>query len=106
MKVQKWNCKVCGVSFPQKYLEKFKYICPWCQNKETPKQEIVVEKVKPISITTDDSINWLKLYTASYLHNKLNLNYNSIKKEIPCIKYKDKYILKEDIINLFKSSLQ
>ena len=64
------------------------------------------------NITTPEStldfivqFKWIKLYSSSYLHNKLNLNYNSIKKEIPCIKYKDKYILKDDIINLFKESL-
>ena len=49
--------------------------------------------------------NWLPIYTAYYLNNKLNYNFNSIKNEVVCIKYKDKYILKEDIIKQFTDLL-
>ena len=107
MKVQKWNCKVCGVSFPQKYLEKFKYICPWCQNKETP---IVLESIIP-EINSEDVIDftidfkWVKLYTQNYLNKKLCIDFNSIKKQIACVRYKNKYILKKDLLNILITNL-
>jgi hypothetical protein len=99
MKLEKWNCKVCWIEFSLKYLEKFNYICPHCINKQS---EVKQEKV--ITEESQDTFKWLKLYTAYYLNSKLNYNFKSIKNEVVCIKYKDKYILKEDIINQFNQT--
>ena len=101
------------------------YKCPnWCNEiteeikpKEIIKQIVTIAEVKPKEIvtivkpkevikTSEDFINWLPLYSISYLNNKLNKDYNSIKNQKICIEYKWKYILHEDIINQFKNSLQ
>ena len=90
--------------------------CTNCWVEETKqeviKQEPKVIKSKPVKkeVTINhsnwDLINWLPLYTASYLNNKKHINLNSIKNEIVCIKYWDKYILHSDIIDQFKLSLE
>ena len=85
------------------------------ENKETkidiPKVIKNVKEIKPDIIKNVvkqemvewDTFEWLNLYTASYLNNKLKKDYNSIKQEKICIKVWDKYILHEDIINKFKN---
>lgn len=96
------------------------FICPnRCEENKETKIDIpkIIKKVKEIKpdvkkdvikkeVTNNlDTYNWLPLYTASYLNHKLNKDLNSIKKERCCIKYKDKYILHEDIIKQFILSL-
>ena len=87
------------------------FSCPnWCNKPEPVKpQPIIIHKpVKIIQPVTENEINKINLpkYTASYLNNKLKINYYSIKNEICCIKVWDKYILHEDIIAYYKLSLQ
>ena len=69
--------------------------------KKVIKKEVVVNK----EVITWDTINWLPLYTSSYLNHVKKLNLNSIKQEKCCIKYWDKYILHSDIIEQFKQWL-
>lgn len=94
------------------------FFCPnRCDEKKETKIDIhkVIKKVKEkqpdIKKKVDkkevinnslDTINWLPLYTSSYLNNTMKINLNSIKNEKCCIKVWDKYILHEDIINKFK----
>lgn len=105
------KCNKCGRDFMW-------FICPnRCEENKDIKKEIQKKEVKEIKsdvikrvvkqevnseIINWDEFEWLKLYTASYLNNKLNKDLNSIKKEKCCIKVWDKYILHEDIINKFK----
>lgn len=95
----------------------------WCDDIKTepvkkPKDNIPKEiKVKEVKVvgeeliipkqveTSEEIFHWIKLYTSSYLNNKMKIHLNSIKKEIPCIRVWEKYILKEDIIKQFKESL-
>ena len=69
-----------------------------------PEVKLVEKKVLPKQVeTSGEMFQWIKLYTASYLNNKLNININSIKKQTSCIKYKWKYLLHKDIIQKFKN---
>jgi len=98
----KWNCKVCGIEYPQKYLDNNNWCCYKCKDiKEEvikPEEDIIVIQQEESS----ESFHGLPLYTSSYLHNKLKINLNSIKKETCCVKVWDKYILHTDIIFQFK----
>lgn len=79
-------------------------LCNTCIAKPKPVEIKELEVISPANELPFISTN-LPTYTASYLHNKLNMNINSIKKETKCIKVGDKYILHEDIINHYKSTL-
>lgn len=90
--------------------------CPnWC-NSVKQEEKIFTEKIEIkkeiIPDIPKEEIKEVKtniklpIYSSSYLHNKLNKNINSIKKEKCCIKvWEDKYILHSDIIKLYKDSL-
>lgn len=117
------KCSKCGREYSM-------YSCPFCKE-EKPKIEevkklpiIILEKSKPLKVlkdntikvvkeikvkspanVTEDSVQWLPLYTASYLNHKLKYDYNSIKKQTCCVEYKWRYILHSDIIKQFESSL-
>ena len=94
------NCNKCKCKISERLYEVNNWICNTCKN--IP-QEV---KVKEVKVETSwDTYNWLPLYTASYLTHELKKNYNSIKNEKICIKYKDKYILHSDIIEQFKNGL-
>ena len=103
LKVKKWECKNCRWEFLQWILLKNNWFCNNCY--QLPKENKIIKPKEEVK-TSDDFINWLPLYSLSYLNNKLKKNLNSIKKQTCCIEYKWKYILHEDIINQFKNSLQ
>lgn len=67
---------------------------------------LIEEVFKEINWQEVNTIKWIPLYTASYIQTRFNKNYYSIINERCCIKVGDKYILHEDIINSFKTSLQ
>ena len=106
IKAIKWKCKVCGIEYPQKYLANNNWCCYNCKDIKVE----VIKTEEDIIVTqqeeSSESFHWLPLYTASYLNNKLNKDYNSIKKETCCVKVWDKYVLHTDIINQFIKSLQ
>ena len=105
----KWKTGVCNKCWAEEILWILilnKGTCNKCNNTpetKPPEVKLVEKKVLPKQVeTSEEMFHWLKLYTSSYLNNKMKIHLNSIKNEIPCIKYKDKYILKEDIIQKFK----
>lgn len=100
------RCNKCGREF-------IWYICTNGCNENKVEIPKIIKQVKDIKpdipkkvikkeIIELETFEWLNLYTASYLNNKLNKDLNSIKKEKCCIKVWDKYILHDDIINKFK----
>lgn len=97
MKVIKEPCTNCWELTLKWILIKNNSLCNNCLTKPKP---------KPLEIKQPVISTQLPQYTASYLNNKLWINYNSIKKETKCIKVWDKYILHEDIIAYYKGSLQ
>ena len=108
-----WICSKCWYSYST-------FSCMRCSTSETKQEEVkqIVQPKKEITklLITKEKINkeviqpkqisntnhWLELHTASYLHNNLKKNLNSIKQEKICIKVWDKYILHSDIIEKFK----
>lgn len=101
------NCDKCRSIISERLYQLNNWICNNCKNTNTKNVEVIkeIEVTKSIEVTSQDKYNWLPVYTSSYLHNKLNINLNSIKNQKVCVKYKDKYILHEDIINQFKDSI-
>ena len=88
----------------KKYKEKFtEYVLSHLEDMEINTDQIDIELKRLWIIKEDWLLVWMPLYTASYLTNKLNKNYNSVINEKICIKVWDKYILHEDIINKFKN---
>lgn len=79
-------------------------LCNTCIAKPKPVEIKELEVISPANELPFISTN-LPTYTASYLNNKLKKDYNSIINERCCIKVGDKYILHEDIINHYKSTL-
>ena len=93
------NCIKCDCKISQRLFDLNNWKCNNCLvEKLEIKKEVLVENIPQ---ETSDNFKWFKLYTASYLVHKLNKNYNSIKNQTCCVKYKDKYILHSDIINNF-----
>ena len=68
-------------------------------------KELISKDIDSNNSIDENTINWLPLYTASYLQKTLNKNYNSIKKQSIAVEYKWRYILHEDIIKQFILSL-
>ncbi len=95
------RCNKCNSKIAVRVYEDNNWICNYCKDKKVVEKEITNKVIE----TTEEKYNWLQLYTVSYLHNNLKKNLNSIKQEKICIKYKDKYILHEDIIKQFKDSI-
>jgi len=102
------NCNKCWCKISERLYEINNWICNTCKSipQEIKLKEVKVVEDKPKQVeTSEEFYKWLPLYSSYYLNKKKNINLNSIKNEIVCIKYKDKYILKEDIIKQFKESL-
>lgn len=114
LKAKKWNCNNCWVEVLQWILIKNNWLCNTCNlQKDNSKVsdhikwwEVKIKRVKDKEIKVSwDTYNWLPLYTINYLNKSMKKDYNSIKDEKICIKYKDKYILHSDIIEQFKNGL-
>lgn len=86
-----------------------KEICKFIKDSVDFKEdlELAYKEITNILLYNNDDnfYRWLPLYKASYLNKKMHINYNSIIQEKICIKYKDKYILHEDIIKQFKDGI-
>jgi len=106
LKIKEWNCSNCWVKVLKWILIINKWLCNECKNNKVINEDVKIIEDKDVEIETSDTYNWLQLYTSSYLTHKLKKNYNSIKEEKICIKYKDKYILHYDIIKQFRDGLK
>lgn len=114
MKARFWNCERCGWSFIIWVLMKNQWVCNICIESKLTVEDFKKTVVMPSFVKTVDevmdsiwepvervSILMPSVYTASYLNHKRNINLNVIKKGTKTIEYRDGYILKEDVINLF-----
>lgn len=70
------------------------------------KTKTMISKPEIISLVSWDKepVTGLPIYTKSYIHNRLGINYHSINNK--CIQYNGKYILHSDIIAWFSSYLE
>ncbi len=100
-----WECKNCGKETLLWFLISGNWLCKTCFNSK--EEEISKPQTTKAWIDKWDvcTINWLPIYTSSYLNNKMNINLNSIKKQTCCVEYKWRYILHCDIIKQFTDLL-